>query len=137
MRLAFPGGARPDPWDRNPVSATQSYSGATVAPHSSTVRWTYTVPTGRKALVSAFHISVRRAAAATTASTATAFLMLNGTNVFHVTLVNNTVDATQRLELSAALYLTAGDELRAVTLDSSTGGYIDYNVVAVVTEFDA
>jgi len=52
------GGARPAYYDRDPVMVNQESSLAALAPHGSTTRFTYTVPSGKKAYMEVSYADV-------------------------------------------------------------------------------
>ncbi len=137
----FPGTViRPPHYDRNPtriqVNAT---SGGAVAPHSFVNRATYTVPTGRKALVFSFEWAINRATVATVISQNNVILWDNTNNlvVGYMLDFGNAIgdrasgDASPQAVFKAADVVAIGDQ----NLDTAgttwlTGG-------AGVTEFDA
>jgi len=50
---------------------------------------------------------------------------------------DNTVDAEKHRILGQSVVMDEGDILRAETVDLSTGGVVDYQATAKITEFDA
>jgi len=98
MRTGVLGAQRPEPHDRNPVRQTLTYSGTGIAPHATTQRFSYTVPSGKKAIVLAAQANLQRATAATTAAITRASVQLQNTLV---------VDA--RISMSSASRLAVVD----------------------------
>jgi len=134
--------ARPDWYDRNPVSRVDYYWGSGVAPHGVTTRLSYTVPSGKKAMVEVLVLKVRRNTAATTLGIARASLILTPSggapdNFMDACIVNNTVDVKDGWSIGASLALITGDLLEFTTYDGSTGGTCDYWLSYKITEFDA
>jgi len=143
-RLWSPGKyvARPEWYDRNPAPAAQFYSGSGVAPHSATVRWTYTVPAGKKAMVEFIECAVWRRTAATTAGSSRGFIQYTpqgGSTVVLLRAEVNTLTLGDKdcVTTGQALVLKAGDALEAITEDLATGGNCDYILNVKITEFDA
>jgi len=134
--------ARPDWYDRNPAMIWNTYNASGVAPHSLTTRWTYTVPTGKKALLEQAMTYIMRSTAATTlgwASLKIWYQPSGGTNreMVYVDLYDNTVAAKTISHFSFAMVLLAGDVLTGTSADTSTGGTCNYTLTAKATEFDA
>jgi len=134
--------ARPGWYDRNPVRLFQYYKGDGVAPHSSTLRWTYTVPAGKKAWVELLVNRVKRSGAATTPDAVLSQIYLTPyggsiSTLLYVFFNSNTLGAGDTIIVPASMMLGAGDVLSAYTQDASTGGLVDYLVSAKITEFDA
>jgi len=134
--------ARPAWYDRNPTSIQKLHADAGRSPHSETERWTYTVPSGKKALIESLYIKIMRATAASSAVLVLAAVQLGlggGTNYYHwiAALRTNNVGDKDDIIIGQSIILNAGDVLRAISSDSSTGGTVDYYILAKITEFDA
>jgi len=127
--------ARPEWYDRNPSQAGINYTATNVAPHGSTVRATYTVPSGKKAFVAAAELDVRRRTAATTLGSVLAWLTFGGILGLQVLHENNTVDARRSIETYLGGVLFAGQSLQLSTWDASTGGAMDYVLTTIIVEF--
>jgi len=140
MKFGFPGGPRLEWYDRNPVAKHYASNPSSVAPHSATVRWIYTVPSGKKAFISILQAGVTRQTAATTLGQAYAAIYLTISAVSDVILAanlnDNTVGAKNVLVASGGV-LNAGDSIYGQTMDISTGGTCMYNVNYYTTEFNA
>jgi len=137
-----PQAARLSWYDRNPLVKWLLYSAQGVGPHGMTTRWTYTVPTGRKTMLEALMAYLMRATAATTlgwASIQIWYQPAGGTDqeLVYLDLYDNTVAAKTVSHLPFAVVLLAGDILRGVTADTSTGGACNYRIAAKATEYDA
>jgi len=134
--------ARPAWHDRNPASTVSGWGGSGVAPHSVTTRASYTVPSGKKALLEFLKAWVRRTAAATTAgnpkTTWYVYPAGGGTvDLLRAEIFTNGVGDKDITYAFAALVLCTGDELRQTSSDDSTAGTMDYWGAAKLTQFDA
>jgi len=137
--------AKPEWYDRNAINQTKKYIAVNVAPHGTTIRWTYTVPNYKKAWLDFIWFSIRRRTAATA-------LIDYGGNVvylfytpkggtgkvmFNIVLNDNTVDKEWKETISSNIALFEGDKIELITINEDTGGAMDYDVFAKITEFDA
>lgn len=134
--------ARPAPWDRNPVNKTQFAANGAVAPHTTTVRWTYTVPAGKKAVLESLMMSVIRVTAAAPQVTAVAHLNYtpsggSQTLLAQAVLTTNGVNDIQQQTITSLGEMLAGDVVSADDVDSSTGGTVSYAQTLKAFEFDA
>lgn len=136
------GSARAAWYDRSPATRADGYSTGAVAPHSATVRVSYTVPTGKKALVELILTSLERDGAPGAAGAAAALARVTpGTGSQIAILISRdqsaTVGAQKVQSLAGSFTLKAGDLLELVTVDGSTTGTYQYDLASKVTEFDA
>jgi len=145
MGFAPKGGAtaRKEWYDRNPASKADSF-GATLVPHAETVRKTYTVPAGKKAMVESLQARVIRVTAATAAGTPYASWRItpSGGSVssfLRALLITgqNAVKDEDKVSIGTTLTLFAGDKLEAATFDDSTAGTVYHYISYKLTEFDA
>jgi len=141
-RVGFPGGPRLNWYDRNPACKVGVWSGSGVAPHAATQRLSYTVPSGKKAIIEVLECSVIRKTAATTAGVMQGYAVLTPyggppTTFLVAWIETNTVDARSDRFLGGAVTLFAGDVLALKTLDLSTGGTGSYFQAYKGTEFSA
>jgi hypothetical protein len=142
MRTGQPIIGRPAWYDRNPVQKVNNYNATLVTPHSITERWSYTVPSGKKAMVEILEAEVLRAQAASTVGLAEALIALTPSggsekSVLCARIFDNTVAARSTQAIGSALLLLADDKLTGKTVDTSTGGSCDYYLAYKITEFDA
>jgi hypothetical protein len=142
MRTGQPIIGRPAWYDRNPVTTFKSYYEGNVAPHGLTERWTYTVPSGKKALVELIAIWMNRTAAPTTLGRAEARLLFfpsggSETPLVYSVLYDSNVGAEKNVNIGQSSIMLQGDKIRATTYDGSIGGNVSYLVLAKITEFDA
>lgn len=133
--------ARPSYYDRNEVPKSFRYI-ATVAPHTTTVRWTYTVPVGKKAWMDSALAWLGRATAAAPVALAFGWVRYtpsggSATTMVNTTLATNGVNDNQQSLLSSLGAMVAGDVVEGLTVDTSTGGTVTYDVNLKYAEFDA
>lgn len=124
-------------YDRNPSDQSVGYLAVAVAPHTTTTRATYTVPTGRKAFITALHAEVYRRDAPTTAGKVYAQVFWSGVVMLKASHLNATVGSVERSSVGVDNALMAGDTVFIETCDLSTGGTMDYQVGVAIVEFDA
>lgn len=137
MKVGFPGGPRLEWYDRNPQLRRNRYCGSSVAPHSVTERWAYTVPTGKKALIMHLFVSLVRVTAPTTAMGSAAYTLIGDEHHAYLMLYGNTVNDGRTGMIGTSELLAAGETINAKTFDSNTGGTISYAIVCDLNEFDA
>jgi len=135
-RVGFPGGPRLEWYDRNPQATQQGYYGV-IAPHADTVRATYTVPTGKKAMVTGVHGHIRRVTAATTVGLVTINFRRQATIYQVLQHVDNNVNSMKDVSMLQTTALSAGETLSESTEDLSTGGTMELRIGRHITEFDA
>jgi len=134
--------ARPEYYDRNPISRVLSGYYAAQSPHAFTERWSYTVPAGRKALVSELQLYFYRRTAATTVGLVYAYIQVNFVSgggwvaVLVQEMVTNNVGDKDHAEVGLLLFLSAGDVIRGADADGSTGGTVSFGESATLTEYD-
>ena len=137
MRVGFPGGPRLEWYDRNPIDQTVSYVGSNVAPHSLTVRASYTVPTGKKAFIGGAAVEVSRRTVATTIGDVLAYVSFAGETSLNIFHRDNTEGTVERGSLNINGVMLAGASLTLNTQDTSEGGAMNYWISTVIMEFDA
>lgn len=142
MRVGFPGGPRLEWYDRNAQFLLTSWNTLDAGPHATTMRWSYTVPTGKKAFIESYEIFEQIVTAAGTPGTRIIQLRITPSGgsitvwVFLVLKSNNPGD-TQSVFAGHSGILLAGDVLQSDTYDDSTGGTVAYIASSKITEFDA
>lgn len=134
--------SRPAWHDRNPAHIQLQWFNNNQAPHTATQRWTYTVPAGKKAFVEAALVYIRRSAAATTAARVQLTIGVTPSGgldrvLLLAQILTNNIGDYDRADLGQSITLLPGDLIDADSVDDSTGGTINYNTVAKITEFDA
>lgn len=133
--------ARPTYYDRNAATALVGFSLGGVAPHGTTVRAGYTVPTNKKSFLDSLWMDIIRDGA--TATFGTVLVRLNyspfggGAAIMFQTFQNQ---GTALVESQTVLpqfgYMSPGDSFTLTTSDASIGGTNAFNVNAKKTEFD-
>ncbi len=124
-------------YDRNPSSKGSSFSLTGTAPHAQTNRIVYSVPTGRKAIVTTGTGQIRRAVAATTVGEAQVLMAGAGGTFYVLSNKSNTVDQQLGLTVGPAESFNAADNVVVQTSDASTAGTVDYAGSIGIEEFDA
>ncbi len=137
MKIGFPGGSRPMPWDRNPADRSLNSGTGTVGPHSNTIRSTYTVPAGRKAIIHGQFLEIIRIAAAAPVGLAFVETSINGARFLPMESLDNTPNLAQRIAIPDGRFLAAGDLVDVTTGDASVGGTNRFMWGVLITEFDA
>ncbi len=140
MRAGFFWGTRGNYYDRAPLSSVFGFVAANAAPHGQTVRVSYTVPTGRLAVVELINLMYIRV---TTASPVTEYGFLvdlvnaDGGNADWInrTSLNNNLAFEVSETHGTAIFLRAGQQIRLITFDGSTGGTVTYRGGMKITEF--
>lgn len=135
-------GARNPFYDRGPVGIAGIFT-QVQAPVGNTVEWTYTVPSGRKAILDAATCASTRATAAGTA--ADVFMSIAITVFVSAALVpiswmhwlDNAIAVLRQAVHQGQPVLLAGDILNSRYADLSTGGTVNVAITAHLTEFDA
>ena len=141
MRITNVFSGRPAYYDRNPLMISNNYN-QTIAPAALTVRWTYTVPTARKAYVEQQNSALDRATAAGTAAqmfAGTRYTPNGGSVAVFTYAVANTNTLNQEFSqlMGGSMVMLAGDKNDAVTSDLSTTGTVEFLLNGKCTEFDA
>lgn len=130
---------RPAWYDRAPAIAFNVYE-AVIAPAGSTVRFTYTVPTAKKAYCEQGTVWLRRVTVAAPVGRADCRFVYTpsggGANALVMAVIyGNVADAADRDALSSAFIMLAGDVMQFYTSDASTGGTVDFFGSLKATEF--
>ena len=129
--------ARVEWYDRNPIQTSVSYLASNVPPHEWTLRSSYTVPSGRKALLCGCHMIIRRRTAPTTAGDFYAESYCFGTGVACIHSSSGVVGGGESISMGCWAVAEEGEDVTIETWDDSTGGAVDYSLLVSITEFDA
>ncbi len=133
--------ARPAYYDRTATGQLLAFTGGSVAPHVQTTRFTSTVAAGKKAQVEELLCATWRDSAAATAGlryiVASVQDSVISANVVVILTTLNTTFTLIQDRLAAPMTLYAGENVNAVTNDSSTGGTTNYWMSCKLTIFDA
>lgn len=139
MRIIYPAGTKREWFDRNPIVADSNFS-ATIAPHVSTLRLSYTCPAGKKAFVQTAFVGMMRATVAAPVGEVDWLIQhYDGSQAAIVAMIqtfDNVVGNPHIERVSFNIYLTAGQAIRFYSSDTSTGGTVNYNGQLSVVEFD-
>jgi hypothetical protein len=134
--------ARPAYYDRNPKDVLNYQEEGAIAPHSATVRWTYTVPTARKAMLQLIEVYLYRDTVATTLGYSDVWINMTPSGGSTYILVDaqlfvNTIGAAGPSPVSSGIILLPGDAVSGVDFDSSTAGTMSFYEGMEACEFDA
>ena len=143
-RISSPVSSRPEYFDRNPSTQTLAFRSEGVAPHASTQRATYTVPTGNNGFIESVIHDVFRATAAGTGATLAGFTQHTPSGgagvaiqVARLLAEQNSIGDRDKFALGTNMLILAGDQVEITTVDSSTTGTVSYDLMIKITEFDA
>lgn len=140
MRVGHLQPTRPEWYDRNPTVIGRTT--LTVGPVVLTQAWIYTVPTGKKAYCDHVSGSVLRRSEATATGDVNSYAELRDPGPVTITrfvdllMLDNVRGATMGTAVPAFGIITAGQILRGIIGDASTGGSTDLRVAAKLTEYD-
>lgn len=127
---------RPSYWDRNPVTSNGGYYNS-VAPHSSTTRWTITNTAAQKMFVDSGSIAIMRYTVATVLAEAAGTIQAPlGSSILLTLLYSNVVGVSQQVAMGGSILLTPSQSLVGLTYDNGTGGTLLYSIFAHVVQFD-
>lgn len=132
----------PSYFDRDPISKTNTFNSAAVAPHGATTRWTYTVPANRLAFVESASVLLMRDGAPGVAAIASAVVAYtpSGGSAVHIARtaeISATVGEPRQSPPATLALLLPGDALSGITSDVSTTGTYTYVVSHKTVEFGA
>lgn len=142
MKLGSLAAARPQYYDRNSVDNGANYSAVSIAPHTSTVRWTVTAASNKTIYVDCGLAFLQRSTVPTVMQGANCqvFVTPNGASLLPIltsNLLNSTVGSYDRATMTGSVLLKAGSNIQGITSDYSTGGDFTYIVTCHYTTFDA
>lgn len=142
MQISSPATSRLAWYDRNSTTIAKSSVLNSIGPHSTTTRWTYTVPSGKHFILEELAYTYAVTTAATTPKLGQIDFGLTPSGGSRQSLMFNynypaSVNATGEKELIGQILLQSGDVLDVQTADNSTGGELDYNLRGVGVEYDA
>jgi len=128
-------------YDRNPVSVIKWWGMQDVAPHFSTQRWTYTVPTSKKAYIENVNAMAVRTVVATTVGRVCDYVVYypSGGGSLWLTeaeFIKNAVGDSDKNNIACPITMLVGDTVTGFTSDDSTAGTVDHFLMAKITEFD-
>lgn len=130
-------------YDRNPITVALSVAPGTVAPHADTIRASYTIPTGKRAILEAVDIIIEIITAAGPSGDKRAELRYvpNGgadTQFIRAGLLasSNTIGDKQFKAFGLSAIFSDGDVINARTADIGTGGTTSPQIKAKFTEYE-
>lgn len=134
----------PSWFDRNPAMVLKAWSAGNIAPHATTIRWTYTVPSDRYAYMEFFDCFLRRQVAAVTPGEAFIEIRVTpkGESVSRLVAAylfseSKDIKDENRVWGAQSMILLPETVLTGSSGDSCIGGTINYSTSAKFTEFDA
>jgi len=140
MRVSSFAVARPAYYDRNATSSLGTYNNQ-IAPHTQTTRVTVTVAAGKKLLLELGNINFYRASVATVAGQVfIQHAVTSGATTVQLITASyfgNTTNDQTRIAFSGSVTIYAGELYFIDTLDSSTGGTVNFSLNYKGTSFDA
>jgi hypothetical protein len=141
VRLGQASGARVAWWDRVPTSSFGAYRGAGIAPHTLTTRWSYTVPTNRRAMVETLFCGVTRQTLGSGPAETFAMVSRDANTdplnpICMASVVNNSQNLVSQVGIGTTMFMIEGQSIYGITYDATTGGTVNYAVSANWTEFD-
>lgn len=126
------------PWDRAPGQFRQFANTAPGAPSTIATAWTYTVPAGRRLMLSQASVEALRTIAATTVVQAVGSITVAGSSVVSTTIQTNVVGERIINQLSAGpLFAGPGEVITATSFNSDTNGQVVFWLRASGVLFDA
>jgi len=142
MRAAHLSPNRPEYYDRNPELVGENWEDTNIAPHAPAQRFTYTVPTGRKLLLSYAYGRIFRGVAPTTPAIAKLYIGVYqpgmGTkDVFWVEYYGSNVGDMVINDATLNLVIPSGWSIYGYSMDGSTDGKCAYRLHFAGVTFDA
>jgi len=142
MQVNSPASSRAAWYDRNPKTIYYWDAEDAIAPHATVNRWTYTVPSGRKARAELTFLWIYRDTAASSVGIASIFIKYapkttNDATIVQLDFDNNTVNAILDNSQNLQLMMQETDQIYEEDKDSGTGGTVSFLDVFKGTEFDA
>ena len=131
-------------YDRNPKPILKRWAGSQLAPHATTVRWTYTVPKGRNAFLEFMMCRVYRYSAADVVGGVNSMIRVTPKDgsatllvVASISVGDNVAGDRELIVVGQSMLLFSESKIEGVSFVTGTGGTTDHIIVAKFTEFDA
>lgn len=139
MRVQHLQQTRPQYYDRISANVTQSYKALNVAPHATTTRATYTVPTAKLAYCDVMFAALIRSAASTVDGVSSLVFIYTPSGGGATDMVSTWIrdpNTGFHNENGPATFgfMQAGDVLALQSTDSATNGTINYQAAWKVSE---
>lgn len=128
--------------DRNPDNRKLEFGSLWSGPHEATQRLSYTVPSGKKAIIQSVYLYLEIQSAATTPGRRynNFSLIIDGSSVSTLTAwIQSTINVVGSVEfenITPMFILYPGDGLDITTADNGTGGTIIYYGDVVLAEYN-
>jgi hypothetical protein len=139
MKIIYPTGQDVQFYGRNPDIKAIGGAFAGVAPHGPTIRATYTVPAGKRCVLTSLFTHIYRVTVAAPVGLFRVWGLVNlsGSDLWicGVTSISNTVGFIGQSINPSTLWLDTGDIIAFYTSDVGTGGTCDYFLTATMLEF--
>lgn len=130
-----------EPYYRSGLYATRPlrYIAAGVAPHALTERATAVITSGLRIIPEYINIQLRRVTAATTVGLVEVQLTIRPLStdllIYSSGFGSNVVNDVLNITVPLGAHLDNGGTIKLKTSDSSTGGTVDYSIVAYFVEY--
>jgi len=129
--------ARPAYYDRNATSVTNSIAGFSSGPHSTTSRWSTTVPAGKKILIESVFLFMYRVSAPTVNGLTGYFIAVDAPVLATCNIISSLVLAYSTNNLFGNATAYGGSSIAAYSYDLCTGGSVYYDGNFRGTQFDS
>lgn len=118
------------------LTGGKNYVAGLVAPHGTTTRWTYTVPTGSAAQLENAMVGAYRDVAPGAAGEVVCNIDLSpGGHLLRINVLGAAVGAGKEQNVGLCGFLLAGETATGQTSDASTGGSGQYSISIRYREF--
>lgn len=142
MRIVQTVPARPMYYDREVINQSIRFDASNISPHSITLRATYTVPSGKKAMLEFVTVGWRRISIASTPGSIWLYVQYipsagEGTYLYRNVFVTNDMSICVNDVVTNFGVMKEGDKIEFYTADNSSGGTCSYLFNAKIFEFTA
>jgi len=135
LKVGHPSGARNAQLDRICTWGVMNYSGDGLAPHAPTLRWSYTVPTGVRAILESLFCLCYRWSAPTTSSMVFCYIWV-GSAVLAFAMFEDPAQFAQDKDCQGfSMHLDEGETVTGYTGDMSTDGSCCFKVTSRYVEY--
>lgn len=140
MIIIYPTGTVTQFYGRNALYLNKGFTILPTGPHGVTTRDSYTVPAGRRAVITSMYLHFQRITVAAPIGVYQSAIVLtqsgNSYTLCRIMSVGNVVNDNLSIVNPGQVFLNAGDFVGIETSDASTGGTVGYRAQMAVTEFD-
>lgn len=136
------GVARANYFDRNGVSKVSTYQAEALVPAAPGTKWSYTVPSNKKAFSEYLHAQVRRVAAAAPVGIIYSYITFTPSGgvasfLLYIAFRKNAIGDSEEKMANGFGAMYPGDNIFCVLGDTSTGGLVDFISTLKTSEYDA